>query len=202
MHVVVENFPIKPLGINTGVVVYKSAAYELILSALLLLGTASVLLTSCGQATDSAATATQSPIMGPAMSPLPGVAGYRVIPAPYISNSAIDAHIPRNTDVADRKIVRAVMKVLVPSRRQYVLWMHVPPGKYGYEMLPDHGLMVMYCGQCAMVAYRSATDFYGNYVLYYSGKVQPDSSANYGGPGLNKYLISVPDRFDISSKYP
>jgi hypothetical protein len=181
---------------------YKSAGFGLTLSCLFVVGTASLLLLGCGQSADSSATAAHSPAVSSTATPLADVAGFRVIPADSIPNSAIDAHIPRGADVADRKFVRAVMKVLMPSRRQYVVWMHVPPGKYGYDNLPNHGLMVMYCGRCPIVNDRSASDFYGNYVLYFDGKVQPDSNANSGGPGLDKYLIFGMSRFNVSDKYP
>ncbi|HLJ83682.1 MAG TPA: hypothetical protein VKT51_05870 [Candidatus Eremiobacteraceae bacterium] len=42
---------------------------------------------------------------------------------------------------------------------------------------------------------RTPADFIGNYVLYFDGRVHTDSNANYGGPGVDKYLFAVPSRF-------
>ena len=159
------------------------------------LGVACLLSGGCGSSQSSSAGAADSPTASSASTPpSSNLEGSRILPGSSIPNDAIDAHIPHSTSPADRKIIRDVLVALPPGQRQYIVWMRVPPGEYGYDLLPNHGLLVMYCGRCPIVKERTSADFMGNFVLYYSGKVHTDSNANYGGPGVDKYLIAVPSR--------
>lgn len=110
-----------------------------------------------------------------------------MIPGASIPDNAIVAHIPADTSVADREIIRRVMLALPPRRRQDVIWLRVPPGKPGFEELPNHGLVVMYCENCPVGEDLSG----GSYVLYFDGKAQPDSNLIYAS-SLDKYLTVVP----------
>ncbi len=114
----------------------------------------------------------------------------RAIPADSIPNSLIDAHIPPNTDPADRKIVREVMAALPPAKRQYIVWLHVPPLKYGYQELPNHGLVIMEYDN-PDVHISDADNLPGLYVLYFDGKVQLDANVIYDSI-LDSYLQVVP----------
>ena len=110
----------------------------------------------------------------------------RVIPGASISDDTIDAHIPTGTSVADREIIRKAMLALPHSKRQDIIWLRVPPGKQGFEELPNHGLVVMYCEDCPV-----GGNLPGLYVLYFDGKAQPDTNLIYDS-ALDKYLTVVP----------
>ena len=110
----------------------------------------------------------------------------RVIPGASIPDDTIDAHIPAGTSVADREIIRKAMLALPRKKRQDVIWLRVPPGKPGFEELPNHGLVVMYCESCPL-----GKNLPGLYVLYYDGKSQPDSNLIYDS-ALDRYLTVVP----------
>ena len=116
------------------------------------------------------------------------------IPSPFIANSEIDGHIPKGVVNSDRSIVRAVMLALPPSFRQDLVWLHVPPGKYGYDELPNSGLIVMFDDTPADA--RSAS-LPGLYVLYFDGHVQLDGNVIYAST-LDKYLTVVPTRLRSS----
>jgi hypothetical protein len=90
------------------------------------------------------------------------------------------------------------MEVLPPKFRQYVAWFHVPSGKLGYTRLPDSGLVVLF-DKSDDKQDQSDRLSGGHYVLYFDGKVQPDSNVIFDY-NLDSYLTVVPDGF--SHYYP
>jgi len=80
------------------------------------------------------------------------------------------------------------MAILPADKRQNIVWFRVPPGRPGYEELPNHGLVVEYNADMAVDLKRNLSlPFDGYYVLYYDGRVQPDSSLIFSRY-LNRYL--------------
>jgi hypothetical protein len=119
---------------------------------------------------------------------------YRPIPAISISDTAIDAHIPPDTDPADRKIVARVMAVLPAKWRQFIAWFHVSPSLGGYDELPNHGLMVVFNPPENPGSQNTSPTILGaDYVLFFDNKVQPKSQRVYG-LGFD-HLVTVMDPF-------
>jgi hypothetical protein len=154
--------------------IYWGLAVLAVLAAMLVLG----VLAARQRFAHSAQSATATPWSGAHMStpePFPHDI-HTPFPATLIANARIDAHIPRGINPADRKIIREVMAMLPPTKRAHIEWFRLPPGKPGYEELPNRGLVVLY----------------GQYVLYFDGRVQPDSNVIYIR-GLDRYLTVVPE---------
>jgi hypothetical protein len=151
----------------------------------LAVGMAAIVFLGCSRSSNSSPTASPSPTVEP--SPIPSPERFsRVISGASIPDKAIVAHIPADTSVADREIIRRAMLALPPKKRQDVIWLRVPSGKPRFESLPNHGLVVMYCENCP-----EGENLPGLYVLYFDGKAQPDSNLIYDS-SLDSYLTVVP----------
>jgi len=92
--------------------------------------------------------------------------------------------LPLASDSTDRRIVTQVIAALPPTERRYVAWLHVPPGKPGYEDLPNHGLIVIFAKHLGGA----------HYVLYHDNSVRLNSCAVYD-ENLDAYLTAVPTCF-------
>jgi hypothetical protein len=95
-------------------------------------------------------------------------------------------------DAAGRAIVAQVRSKMPTALRKCVVWTRVPPGKPGYEELPDHGLIVMFHLQHEEPTKDSRP---GYSVLYYDRTVHVDTSVVYL-PGWDTYLLSTMMAFD------
>jgi hypothetical protein len=90
-------------------------------------------------------------------------------------------------NAADRAIIDQVKSVVPPPASEHVAWFRVSPGEQGYDLLPDHGLVVVYDKQGEQDALA------GNhpvYVLYYAGEVHLDSNVVYKAAS-DRYLNGV-----------
>jgi hypothetical protein len=171
---------------------YRSAADAAVIVAIL-----ASILASCHNLRQSWAAASTP---GTTTSPFPHEAQptrrvFRPISAVSIPDASIDAHIPRNAEPTDRRIVRDVMTMLPSRLRQFIVWFHVPPGKPGYESLPNHGLIVMLYKTGDKPDLSANPD--GSYVLYFDGRVQPHSNLIYES-SLDSYLTVVPNDWQWS----
>ncbi len=176
-------------------IVLRRNALDRILSRILVLGMACAMCFGCGAPAHVAATSTITPAVAPYASPTPfAPAVFEIIRAPSISTSEIDAHIPRSTSAADRKVIRAVAAALPPSMRQNVIWLRVSTDDYFQDKLPNRGLVVEYCAVCGRFGKTASTGFRGNYILYFDGKVQLDSNLTFVGPPM-VYFIPVMTTF-------
>jgi hypothetical protein len=154
----------------------------------------SLVCTACFGMQGQDASATPSPsVSAPPTAALAHSPPMRPVPANSISDAQVDAHIPRNASQADRKTVKAVMLMLPQRLRQYVTWFHVPARRgTDYDSLPNHGLVVVFDGpQVENGPQDHSSDLPGLYVLYYDGRVQPNSHVIYDAR-LDSYLTPVP----------
>lgn len=166
---------------------------------LFLLGFCALVIAGCSAAHRQSASMQPSvattPFLVVTTAPRPRRQLFRPIAADAIPNSQIDAHIPRNTNPADRKIVKQVMLMLPPRLRQYVTWLHVPPrNSSDYTSLPNHGLVVVFDDPLDNRHQDESSDLPGLYVLFFGGTVQPDTNSIYDA-GLDSYLTPVPTGF-------
>lgn len=142
----------------------------------------------------SGASGSPPPVASPSGSSAPAHSPpIRPVPSRSISDAQVDSHIPRITNASDHKIVKAVMSTLPPRLRQYVTWFHVPARKGpDYDSLPDHGLVVIFDNPPTAEGRQDReSDLPGLYVLYYDGRVRPDSNVIYDAR-LDSYLTPVP----------
>lgn len=87
----------------------------------------------------------------------------------------------------DRAIVDRVKSEVPPAARKHVAWFRVTPGQPGYNLLPDHGLVVVYDKQGEEDALAGNRPVY---VLYYAGEVHVDSNVVFKAAS-NRYLSGV-----------
>jgi len=88
------------------------------------------------------------------------------------------------------------MTMLPAAKRANILWFRVHPGREGYERLPNHGLVVEYV---AGAAGAGPLPLEGHLVLYFDGRVQPDSNLIFSRY-LDRYLTVVPHGFQYDQR--
>lgn len=166
--------------------------------ACLVVAAVSLLLCSdCSRQSRSVSPATPSltPIVLPTLPPVSDVDA--PIAAVSISDDQIDAHIPAGVPSKDRLVIRKVMAMLPADKRANIVWFRIQPGRPGYEILPNHGLVVEYNADVAGAEKRGLPlPFDGRYVLYFHGRIQPDSNMIFDRY-LDRYLTPVPSGIDI-----
>lgn len=139
------------------------------------------------------------PFVPQTLAPLSGIT--TPIPAVSIPDDQVDAHIPAGVPRDDRIVIRKVMAMLPADERAGIVWFRVPAGRSGYEELPNHGLVVEYIAGVADYRKRVGVpmNFDSGYVLYFDGRVQPDSNVIFSRH-LDRYLTPVPQGLNFSHR--